>query len=184
MSFTLHKIVYHHNAVLQHIDITEFLLHICWLYFLIVLLLTCYCMLPCAALISCHFCAWPSGNCTRMEREAFSQLHFSKELCVNSKPEPTRASKQDGLPENTTSSQSCAVCVNYHSVAYDPHRFTVREYSSDLEEKQQQEMKQLSLHKKEQYVSQTSYRLSVEFVCVVLYNKCACLLHRESLCAG
>lgn len=45
------------------------------------------------------------------------------------------------------------MCVNYHSVAYDPHRFTVREYSFDLEEKKQQEMKQLSVHKKEQYVS-------------------------------
>ncbi|XP_044021857.1 V-type proton ATPase subunit C 1-B isoform X2 [Siniperca chuatsi] len=37
------------------------------------------------------------------------------------------------------------------NVAYDPHRFTVREYSFDLEEKKQQEMKQLSVHKKEQY---------------------------------
>ncbi|KAM7376612.1 hypothetical protein PAMP_006335 [Pampus punctatissimus] len=37
------------------------------------------------------------------------------------------------------------------NVAYDPHRFTVREYSFDLEEKQQQEMKQLGVHKKEQY---------------------------------
>ena len=89
-----------------------------------------------------------------MEREAFSLLYFSKELCVNSKPKPKRASKQDGLPENITSSQSCVVCVNYQSVAYDPHRFTVREYSFDLEEKQQQVMKRLRVHKKEQYVSQ------------------------------
>ncbi|XP_062296464.1 V-type proton ATPase subunit C 1-B [Scomber scombrus] len=42
-------------------------------------------------------------------------------------------------------------------------KFTVREYSSDLEEKQQLEMRQLRVHKKEQYVSQTSCPLSVTF---------------------
>lgn len=80
---------------------------------------------------------------------------------MNSKPKPRRASKQDGLPENTPSSQSCVICVNYHSVAYDPHRFTVREYNFELEEEKQQEMKKLSVHKKEQYVSQTSCIISL-----------------------
>ncbi|TKS86175.1 V-type proton ATPase subunit C 1-B [Collichthys lucidus] len=37
------------------------------------------------------------------------------------------------------------------NVAYDPHRFTVREYNFELEEERQQEMKKLSVHKKEQY---------------------------------
>ena len=121
----------------------------------------------------------------------FSRSHFSNEPCANSKPKPRRASKQDGLPENTPPSQSCVVCVNYHSVASDPHRFIVREYSFDLEEKRQQEMKRLSADKKEQYVSQTLCVLSVELcfyswicVCVVVYYKCARVLHRESLCAG
>uniref|UniRef100_A0A3B5AYB8 V-type proton ATPase subunit C n=1 Tax=Stegastes partitus TaxID=144197 RepID=A0A3B5AYB8_9TELE len=43
-------------------------------------------------------------------------------------------------------------------------KFIVREYSFDLEEKKQQEMKQLSVHKKEQYVSQTLRMLSIEFL--------------------
>lgn len=68
----------------------------------------------------------PAGSCTRMKRLVFSQLHFLKELCVNSKPKPRRAT-------------------------YDPHRFTVREYCLEQEEQKLQEMKQLSVHKKEQY---------------------------------
>ena len=40
----------------------------------------------------------------------------------------------------------------------------MREYSFDLEEKRQQEMKQLNVRKKEQYVSQTACRES----CVVI----------------
>uniref|UniRef100_A0A3B4Y769 V-type proton ATPase subunit C n=1 Tax=Seriola lalandi dorsalis TaxID=1841481 RepID=A0A3B4Y769_SERLL len=44
-------------------------------------------------------------------------------------------------------------------------KFTVREYGFDLEEKKQQEMKQLSVHKKEQYVRQTCI-VSMEFLCV------------------
>lgn len=123
------------------------------------------CMLSSVTLIVCRYCVWPSGSCTRMPREAFSQLHCSKEPYVNSKPKPKRASKQDGLQENTPSSQSCVVCVNYHSVAYDPHRFTVREYSFDLEEKRHQEMQQLSVHKKEQYVSQFTVEF-FGFVCL------------------
>lgn len=52
----------------------------------------------------------------------------------------------------------------------------MREYSFDLEEKKQQEMKQLSVHKKQQYVSQTSCTTLWSFwicVCVVVYYKCA-----------
>lgn len=39
----------------------------------------------------------------RMQREAFSQSHCSKELCATSKPKLRRASKQAGLPENEPS---------------------------------------------------------------------------------
>lgn len=70
-------------------------------------------------------------------------------------------------------------------MACDPHRFIVREYSFDQEEKRQQEMKQLSVRKKEQYVSQTSCMLArCRVVRVVVCYKCAYLLHRESLCDG
>lgn len=106
---------------------------------------------------------WLSGSFMRTERGESSQWHFSKELCVNSKPKPRKASKQDGVIENTQYSQICVVCLNYQSVASGPHRFFVRDYSFDLEEQKQREIMQLSFHKKEQYVSQTLHTLSEVF---------------------
>lgn len=106
---------------------------------------------------------WLSASCMRTERGESSQWHFSKELCVNSKPKPRKASKQDGVTENTQYSQICVVCLNYQSVASGPHRFFVRDYSFDLEEQKQREIMQLSFHKKEQYVSQTLHTLSEGF---------------------
>lgn len=111
---------------------------------------------------------WLSGSCMRTERGESSQWHFSKELCVNSKPKPRKASKQDGVTENTQYSQICVVCLNYQSVASGPHRFFVRDYSFDLEEQKQREIMQLSFHKKEQYVSQTLHTLSEGFFFYVL----------------
>ena len=99
-------------------------------------------------------CFWPSGSFLRTERGDSSQLHSSKELCVNSKAKLRRASKHGDLPENSQWSQRSVICVNYHNVVSDPHRFIVREYSFDHEEKKQQELTQLSTYKKEQYVSQ------------------------------
>lgn len=87
---------------------------------------------------------------------------------MNSKPKPRKASKQDGVTENTQYSQICVVCLNYQSVASGPHRFFVRDYSFDLEEQKQREIMQLSFHKKEQYVSQTLHTLSEGFFFYVL----------------
>ncbi|TNN52039.1 V-type proton ATPase subunit C 1-A [Liparis tanakae] len=83
-------------------------------------------MLSRGALILSRYFVRPSGSCTRTEREAFSPSHCSKELCVNSKPKPGRAT-------------------------YDPYRFTVREYSFELEAQKEQEMRRRSVHKKEQH---------------------------------
>ena len=58
------------------------------------------------------------------------------------------------MPENRLSAQSRVVCVDYHSVARCPHRFTVREYNFDMDERQRLEMKQLGVDKREQYVSE------------------------------
>lgn len=55
-----------------------------------------------------------------------------------------------------SASDRAAVSVIDHSTASDPHRFTLREYSFDLEEEKLQERKQLSVYKNEQYVIQTS----------------------------
>lgn len=87
---------------------------------------------------------------------------------MNSKPKPRKASKQDGVTENTQYSQICVVCLNYQSVASGPHRFFVRDYSFDLEEQKQREIMQLGFHKKEQYVSQTLHTLSEGFFFYVL----------------
>lgn len=86
--------------------------HNCSLYFLLLSFnLTCCCMSPCFTQIFSHYFVLPSGSCMKMERREFSQLHFSKELCVNSKPKPRRASKQDGLPENDPiKSKLCCLC--------------------------------------------------------------------------
>lgn len=68
----------------------------------------------------------------------------------------------------------------------DLHRFTIREHSFEVEEKMQDEMQQLTVHKKEQYVSQASCMVSVEILTMraVMDCKCARLTHRASLCAG
>lgn len=99
---------------------------------------------------------------------------------MNSKPKPRKASKQDGVTENTQYSQICVVCLNYQSVASGPHRFFVRDYSFDLEEQKQREIMQLSFHKKEQYVSQTLHTLSEGFFFLCFIN--ALLSFTGNLC--
>lgn len=140
-------------------------------------------MLPCLALIFCHYFVWPSGNCTRIKTGEFFQLHFSKKICLNSKQKPSTTSKQDELHDRGFSCQMCVVCVNYHSAVSDPHRFIVREYSYDLEEQMHEETKQLAVHKKEQYVSGAS---CVFFMCVLHVLWCVinvCASSTGSLCA-
>lgn len=78
------------------------------------------------------------------------------------------------------------MCVTYHSVVY-PHRFIVREYSFDMEEQMHEEIQQLAVHKKEQYVSLIIMCITcmlMYLLQIVLCSKCVYLIHRESLYVG